>query len=91
MARVKRRPQMEFSKRIVIGFLIFAVAILVAAFYLMYKVQDLSALNEIIIGLTTIGTAIFGFYFWKAKAENIVKIHKQYGEEIANKIKEEVE
>ncbi len=84
----KRKEKMEFSKKIVVGFLIFAVAILTASFYLMYKIGDLSALSEIIIGLTAIGTGIFTFYFWKAKAENLIKIEKKYGKEVVEKIEE---
>ena len=80
--------KMEFSKMIVIGFVSFLSIILVASFFLMYKVQDISPLNEIIIGIFGIGTIIFGFYFWKAKAENLAKIEKKYGESVAEKVKD---
>lgn len=73
---------------IVIGFLVSTVAILSVSFYLMYITSDLSALGEIILGLSAIGTSIFSFYFYKAKSENLIKIQQQYGSEIADKVKD---
>ena len=88
--RVKsnKKKRMEFSKMIVIGFLVSTVAILSVSFYLMYITSDLSALGEIILGLSAIGTSIFSFYFYKAKSENLIKIQQQYGSEIADKVKD---
>lgn len=79
---------MEFSKKIVVGFLIAATIILGSSFFLMYKTQDISPLNEIIIGLSAIGMSIFSFYFWKSRSENLIKIAKEHGEEMADKVKD---
>lgn len=79
---------MEFSKKIVIFFVMFLCSILGTSFYIMYKIQDISALGEIIIGTFGMGTIILGFYFWKAKSENIVKIMNEHGESVADKVKD---
>lgn len=81
---------MEFSKKIVVGFLIAATIILVASFFLMYKTQDISPLNEIIIGLSALGMSIFSFYFWKAKSENLLKIERELGKDKTEEINEKI-
>lgn len=81
---------MEFSKKIVVGFLIATTLIITSSFFLMYKTHDISPLNEIIIGLTALGMSIFSFYFWKAKSENLLKIERELGKDKVDEITEKI-
>lgn len=84
-----QRP-FEFGKFltafIVAFFLINFEAIVVTAFVLMFRTEDLSPLSELIIGTFSIAgtvmTAAVGFYQWKTKAINIIRIKKALGMEI---------
>jgi len=46
----------------------------------MFKVGDLTPLTYIIPSVATGAATSCGFYFWKSKAENIIKLRKQHGE-----------
>lgn len=64
----------EFSKRILATVALATAAIVVAAFVLMWRTGDTSALAYIIPGMFAELSAATGFYFWKAKAENTIKL-----------------
>lgn len=64
----------EFSKRILAMVALATAAIVVAAFALMWRTGDTSALAYIIPGIFAELSAATGFYFWKAKAENMIKL-----------------
>lgn len=64
----------EFSKRILVMVALATAAIVVAAFVLMWRTGDTSALAYIIPGIFAELSAATGFYFWKAKAENMIKL-----------------
>ena len=64
----------EFSKRILSTVAKAAALIIVAAFVLMWHTGDTTALAYIIPGIFTELSAATGFYFWKAKAENMIKL-----------------
>jgi type VI protein secretion system component VasK len=64
----------EFSKRILITAALSAAIIVVASFVLMWHTGDVSPLTYIIPGIFTELSAATGFYFWKAKAENTIKL-----------------
>lgn len=80
----------EFGKfvtaLIVAFFLINFEGIVITSFILMFRNNDLSPLSELIIGTFSIAgtvmTAAVGFYQWKTKAINIIKIKKALGMEI---------
>ena len=80
----------EFGKfitgLIVAFFLINFEAIVVISFILMFKFGDLTPLSELIMGAFaiagTVMTAAVGFYQWKTKAINIIRIKKALGMEI---------
>ena len=81
---MKRRKKLEFSKLIML--VVGAVTILVTAFSLIMMgiTEDLSPLAYLIPAVfaeLSVGT---GFYYSKAKAENRIKLRKQYGSEIYN-------
>ena len=84
MRRVKKKPKKEFSK-VWLG-CVGAVTLVVTAFTLaiVWKTGDTSPLAYLIAELAT----ATGFYYSKAKAENRIKLRKQYGSEIYNDTKE---
>lgn len=69
---IKRR--MEFSKKIFIGVSIIAVSVIVFSMYMVYKTNDLSPLTYLISAVGVEVGAATGFYYWKAKNENIIKL-----------------
>ena len=76
-----QRP-FEFGKfmtgLIVTSFLINFEAIVITSFILMFQFGDLTPLSELIMGTFaiagTVMTAAVGFYQWKTKAINIIRI-----------------
>ena len=86
MSRVKKKPKKEFSK-IILG-CVGAVTLVVTAFTLaiVWKTGDTSPLAYLIPAI--FAELATGFYYSKAKAENLIKLRKQYGPEIYNDTKE---
>lgn len=85
---MKRKKKVEFSKLIML--VVGAVTVIVTAFtlFMVCKTQDLSPLAYLIPAVfaeLSVGT---GFYYSKAKAENRIKLRKQYGPEVYNDTKE---
>ncbi len=75
MRRRKRFPvKMEFSKKILIVVSVATLAIVITSFVLMFMTMDLSPLAYIIPGIFAELASATGFYFWKAKAENMIKL-----------------
>ncbi len=64
---------MEFSKKILYVLWISTTIVVFFAFVLMWKFGDLSPLNVIIGGLFAELATSTGFYYWKAKNENMAK------------------
>lgn len=71
----------EFSKKICI--FIGAVTVLVTAFtmYMIWETKDLSPLMYLIPAVFTETASATGFYYWKAKGENLQKIAKDFKDE----------
>lgn len=77
MRKRERLPvKMEFSKKILIVVSIATLLIVVASFVLMWRTMDLSPLSYIITGIFAELASATGFYYWKAKNENMVKLTK---------------
>lgn len=76
MAKRKRKVQqkLEFSKVILAGVSVSTLAVVVASFILMWHTHDLSPLSYIITGCFAELASATGFYYWKAKNENLLKI-----------------
>ena len=80
----------EFGKfmtgLIVVFFLVNFEAIVITSFVLMFLYGDLTPLSELIMGTFaiagTVMTGAVGFYQWKTKAINIIKIKQSLGMEI---------
>lgn len=70
---------MEFSKKIIIFICAFSVIVTAFSIVLMWRTNDLSALAYLIPSVFTELTAATGFYYWKARTENKIKLLKKYG------------
>ena len=79
--------KLEFSK--IIMFVGGAVTIAVTAFTLdiVKETGDTSPLAYLIPAVFTEFATCTGFYYWKARAENVIKLRKKYGAEIYNDTK----
>ena len=77
----------EFSKMIM--FVVGAVTIAVTAFTLtiVKETGDTSPLAYLIPAVFAEFATSTGFYYWKARTENKIKLRKKYGEEIYNDTK----
>ena len=79
------KPRMEFSKKILLVTSVIAVFILVYAMSIQYLIilKDYQGDTNIVITLLTVlGAEVAtgtGFYYWKAKAENIERERRRTG------------
>ena len=83
-----RSRKKEFSKMVITG--VGAVTGLVTAFTLVmvWRTENLEPLAYLIPAVFAEFATATGFYYSKAKAENRIKLRKQYGSEIYNDAKE---
>lgn len=65
---------MEFSKKIFIGVSIATITVAIFSMYMMYKTNDLSPMSFLIGSVFAEFATATGFYYWKAKNENIIKL-----------------
>jgi len=82
---LKNLKNVEFSKKL----LIFIQVLIIALFVLttVATFQGLvDALIAMITGVFSLATIAFGFYFWKAKNENIRKYAKKLSKEDIEKV-----
>ena len=82
---LKNLKNMEFSKRL----LLFVQALIIALFILTAVATlkgYVDALVALITGVFSLASIAFGFYFWKAKAENIRKYAKKLSPEDIEKV-----
>lgn len=87
MAKLKKG--LDFSQKILIGVGSFVVFVILVAFFFMYRMNDLSPLNEIIIGSFAVLTAVTGFVIWKEKNESLVELMQEHPE-LTDEVKEEL-
>lgn len=82
---LKRLKNAEFSKKLLvfIEVLVLLTFCLVAASVFM---GDSSPLSALITGVFSLASLAFGFYFWKAKNENIRKYARHITEDDAVKL-----
>ena len=81
----------EFSKKIIIFMTVFTVIITVYSLALMWKTGDTSPLAYLIPSVFAEYATATGFYYWKARAENKIKLMRQYGDIAENALKDEQE
>ena len=82
---LKNLKNMEFSKRL----LLFVQGLIIALFILTAVATFkgyIDALVALITGVFSLASIAFGFYFWKAKAENIRKYAKKLSPEEIEKV-----
>lgn len=72
----------ETSKILLLSVIILTYAFTLFVCFMVYKTQDLSPLSYLIPAIFGLATTAVGFYSWKARKENLLKIGIQ-------KIKEE--
>lgn len=76
----KKRP--EFSKVVaVIGILMWLI-VNIFGMTMMAMTYDLSPLAYVIGSVDAVVAVVLGFYYWKAKAENQIKLKQEYGESV---------
>lgn len=74
----RRRPsKMEMSKKLLIFSDIVVGIVIMGTFIAVFKFGDLSPLIYLIPGVFALASVAHGFYFWKAKCENL----KKFGQE----------
>lgn len=73
----KDRKKVEMSKILLIVSDIMAALTLILTFVAVFITRDLSPLAFLIPGVFGLSTVAHGFYYWKAKAENL----KKFGQE----------
>lgn len=69
----------EFSKKIFITVMTLFIIVIFFAMALMWKTNNTDALSYLIPSISGICATCIGFYMWKSKAENILKISKEMG------------
>ena len=82
---LKNLKNIEFSKRL----LLFVQSLIIALFILTTVATFkgyVDALVALITGVFSLASIAFGFYFWKAKAENIRKYTRKLSQEDIEKV-----
>lgn len=82
---LKNLKNIEFSKRL----LLFVQGLIIALFILTTVATFkgyVDALVALITGVFSLASIAFGFYFWKAKAENIRKYTRKLSQEDIEKV-----
>lgn len=71
----KKKPK-EFSKKIFNIVITLFIVIIFYSMALMWKTENTDGLMYLIPSISGITATTIGFYYWKAKMENIIKISK---------------
>ena len=71
---MKKKKKPEFSKVILGAVALSTALIVISSFVIMWRTGDTSPLAYIIPGIFAELSAATGFYYWKAKAENQIKL-----------------
>lgn len=79
----------EFSKKIIIFMTVFTIIITAFALALMWRTGDTSALAYLIPSVFAEYATATGFYYWKARTENKIKLMRLYGETAEKALKEQ--
>lgn len=73
------RPPIEYSKQIFNAVTTLTIAVTVFACILMWRTGDTSGLNVLIPAVYAELATATGFYYYKARAENQIKLKQIYG------------
>lgn len=75
---VMHMKRKEFSKIILIMATIAAAIVILFTFVMVWRTCDLTPLQYVIAGVFSVLTVGVGFYYWKARLENSIKLKKKY-------------
>ena len=67
----------EFSKKIINIVITLFIIVIFYAMALMWKTETTDGLMYLIPAVGTLASVTVGFYYWKAKMENMVKLSKE--------------
>ena len=73
----ENKPKKEFSKRIFNIVITLFIIVIFYAMALMWKTNATDGLMYLIPAVGTLASVTIGFYYWKAKMENMVKLSKE--------------
>lgn len=73
----KIKPKKEFSKKIFNIVITLFVIVLFYSMALMWKTDNTEGLMYLIPSVGTLASVTVGFYYWKAKMENLIKLRKE--------------
>lgn len=82
---LKNLKHIEFSKRLLLFVQVLIVALFILTTVATFK-GYVDALVALITGVFSLASIAFGFYFWKAKAENIRKYTRKLSQEDIEKV-----
>ena len=71
------KPKKEFSKKIFNIVITLFIIVIFYAMALMWKTNTTDGLMYLIPAVGTLASVTIGFYYWKAKMENMVKLSKE--------------
>lgn len=74
----KIKPKKEFSKKIFNIVITLFVIVLFYSMALMWKTDNTEGLMYLIPSVGTLASVTVGFYYWKAKMENLIKLSKEH-------------
>lgn len=82
----------EFSKKIFDIVIFIYITVMIFSMALMWKTESTDALSYLIPSITGLAATTVGFYYWKAKMENKIKLMSEYKMNIdeINDIEEEI-
>lgn len=83
----KEKPKKEFSKKIFNIVITLFIIVLFYSMALMWKTNMTDGLIYLIPSVSGLTATCIGFYFWKAKMENMIKLSKE-NEKSLDEIKE---
>lgn len=82
------KPKMEFSKKILIVAAIINIAVLLFSCVMVWRTGDLTPLAYMIPTVAAEVATGTAYYYWKAKAENTIKLKNSYGNFALDEMKE---
>lgn len=78
--RTKQKRKPEFSKVVAVIGIVMWLIVNIFGMAMMVLTYDLTPLVYVIGSVDAVVAVVLGFYYWKAKAENQIKLKKEYGE-----------
>ena len=73
----ENKPKKEFSKKIFNIVITLFIIVIFYAMALMWKTNTTDGLMYLIPSVGTLTSVTIGFYYWKAKMENMIKLSKE--------------